>query len=121
MPLTNGMIADSEDDEEDSSEEDGFLDDEAEETDADTGDEDEVDHDDQDSEGEDEESDDGARKHLRQRCRGEVEWGRGSDEGIHVYVLHLALHWTTEFVVRFMTCWLPSSGLFMYVCREKHT
>ena len=60
MPLTNGMIADSEDEEGDSSEEDGLLDDEAEETDADTGDEDEVDHDDQDSQGEDEESDDGA-------------------------------------------------------------
>jgi len=57
MPMTNGMIADSE--EEDCSEEDGLLDDEAEETDADTDDEDEVDHDDLDSQGEDEESDDG--------------------------------------------------------------
>jgi len=54
MPNTNGVIADSEDEEE-SSDEDGFLDDEAEETDADTGDED-VDHDDQDSQ--DEESED---------------------------------------------------------------
>jgi U3 small nucleolar RNA-associated protein 5 len=59
MPMTNGMIADSEDEEGDS--EDGNLvDDEAEETDADSGDEDEVDHDDQDSQGEDEESDDAA-------------------------------------------------------------
>jgi U3 small nucleolar RNA-associated protein 5 len=57
MPMTNGIIADS--DEEDGSEDDDdLLDDEAEETDADTGDEEEVDHDDQDSEGE-EESDDG--------------------------------------------------------------
>jgi U3 small nucleolar RNA-associated protein 5 len=58
MPMKNGVIADSEE-EEDSSEEDGLLDDDAEETDADTGDEDEVDHDDLDSQGEDEESDDG--------------------------------------------------------------
>jgi len=59
MPMTNGKIADSEDEEGDS--EDGNLvDDEAEETDADSGDEDEVDHDDQDSQGEDEESDDAA-------------------------------------------------------------
>lgn len=60
MPMTNGMIADTEDEEEDSSDEDGLLDDEAEETDAATGDEDEVDFDDQDSEGEDVESDDDA-------------------------------------------------------------
>lgn len=58
MPMTNGIIADS-DEEDDSSEDDGLIDDEAEETDADSGDEDEVDHDDQDEEGE-EESDDGA-------------------------------------------------------------
>lgn len=60
MPMTNGMIADSEDEEEESSDEDGLLDDEAEETDADSGDEDEVDFDDQDSDGEDVESDDDA-------------------------------------------------------------
>jgi U3 small nucleolar RNA-associated protein 5 len=58
MPMTNGVIADSEGEEE-SSEDDDLLDDEAEETDADTGDEDEVDHDDQDSQGEDDESEDG--------------------------------------------------------------
>lgn len=58
MPRVNGIIADSED--EDESSEDGLLDDEAEETDADSGDEDEVDFDDQDSEGEDVESDDDA-------------------------------------------------------------
>jgi U3 small nucleolar RNA-associated protein 5 len=57
MPMTNGVIADSDDEEEDS-DEDNLLDDEAEETDADTGDEDEVDHDDQDSLEEDDESDD---------------------------------------------------------------
>jgi U3 small nucleolar RNA-associated protein 5 len=56
MPMTNGIIADS--DEDDSSEDDDLIDDEAEETDADSADEDEVNHDDQDSEGE-EESDDG--------------------------------------------------------------
>lgn len=60
MPMTNGVIAGSEDEEEDSSDEDDLIDDAAEETDADTGDEDEVDHDDQDSQGEDDESDDGA-------------------------------------------------------------
>jgi U3 small nucleolar RNA-associated protein 5 len=60
MPMTNGMIADSEDEEEESSDEDGLLDDEAEETDAESDDEDEVDFDDQDSEGEDVESDDEA-------------------------------------------------------------
>lgn len=54
MPTTNGVIAES--DEEESSDGDNLLDDEAEETDEDTGDEDEVDHDDVDSE--DEESDD---------------------------------------------------------------
>ncbi|KUJ18202.1 NUC189-domain-containing protein [Mollisia scopiformis] len=59
MPMTNGVIADSEDEEEESSDEDDLIDDAAEETDADTGDEDEVDHDDQDSEGEDDDSDDG--------------------------------------------------------------
>jgi U3 small nucleolar RNA-associated protein 5 len=58
MPMTNGMIADSED-EGDSSEDGDLIDDEAEETEADSGDEDEVDHDDQDSQGEEEESDDG--------------------------------------------------------------
>ena len=57
MPLANGIVADS-DEEDDSSDEDDLIDDEAEETDADSGDEDEVDHDDQDSEGE-EESDEG--------------------------------------------------------------
>jgi U3 small nucleolar RNA-associated protein 5 len=57
MPTTNGVIADSEEDEE-SSDEDGLLDDEAEETDADTGDEDEeINHTDQDSE--DDDSEDG--------------------------------------------------------------
>ncbi|KAE8452863.1 hypothetical protein EG329_013135 [Mollisiaceae sp. DMI_Dod_QoI] len=59
MPLTNGVIADSEEEEEDSSDEDDLIDDAAEETDVDTGDEDEVDHDDQDSQGDDDESDDG--------------------------------------------------------------
>ncbi|CZR53180.1 related to UTP5 protein [Phialocephala subalpina] len=58
MPMTNGVIADSEGEEEGSSDDD-LIDDLAEETDADTGDEDEVDHDDQDSQGEDDESDDG--------------------------------------------------------------
>jgi U3 small nucleolar RNA-associated protein 5 len=57
MPMTNGIIADS-DEEDDSSDDDDLIDDEAEETDADTSDEEEVDHDDQDSEGQ-EESDDG--------------------------------------------------------------
>jgi U3 small nucleolar RNA-associated protein 5 len=57
MPMKNGIIADS-DEEDDSSEEDNLIDDEAEETDADTSDEEEVDHDDQDSAGE-EESDEG--------------------------------------------------------------
>jgi U3 small nucleolar RNA-associated protein 5 len=59
MPITNGVIADSEE-EDGSSDEEGLLDDEAEETDADSGDEDEVDFDDQDSEGDDAESDDDA-------------------------------------------------------------
>jgi U3 small nucleolar RNA-associated protein 5 len=61
MPMTNGVIADSdnEEEEDEDSDEDNLLDDEAEETDADTGDEDEVDHDDQDSQEEDDESDDG--------------------------------------------------------------
>ena len=58
MPMTNGLISDSEGEEGESSDGDGLLDDEAEETDADSGDEDEVDFDDQDSEGEDVESDD---------------------------------------------------------------
>ncbi|KAF4637579.1 hypothetical protein G7Y89_g497 [Cudoniella acicularis] len=57
MPMTNGVIADTEDEEEDSSD-NNLIDDEAEDTDEDTGDEDElVDHDDHDSE--EEESDDG--------------------------------------------------------------
>jgi U3 small nucleolar RNA-associated protein 5 len=60
MHMTNGMVSDSEGQEEESNDEDGLLDDEAEETDADSGDEDEVDFDDQDSEGEDVESDDDA-------------------------------------------------------------
>lgn len=68
MPNTNGVIADSEDEEEDSDEE-GFLDDEAEETDADTGDEDEVDHDDQDSQ-DDESNDDEAPPSKLQRVSG---------------------------------------------------
>ncbi|KAH8687707.1 Dip2/Utp12 family-domain-containing protein [Tricladium varicosporioides] len=55
MPMTNGVIADSDEGDEDSSDND-LIDDIAEETDNDTGDEDEVDHDDHDSE--DEESDD---------------------------------------------------------------
>jgi U3 small nucleolar RNA-associated protein 5 len=55
MPTTNGVIADSDDNE--SSDDDNLLDDEAEETDNDSGDEDEVDHEDYDSEAE--ESDDG--------------------------------------------------------------
>jgi U3 small nucleolar RNA-associated protein 5 len=59
MPMTNGVIADSDDEEEEDSDEDNLLDDEAEETDADTGDEDEIDHDDQDSQEEDDESEDG--------------------------------------------------------------
>jgi U3 small nucleolar RNA-associated protein 5 len=58
MPMINGVIADSDEEEEDSSGDD-LLDDEAEETDADTGDEGEVDHDDEDSQEEDDESDDG--------------------------------------------------------------
>jgi U3 small nucleolar RNA-associated protein 5 len=59
MPVTNGVIADSDDEEEEDSDEDNLLDNEAEETDADTGDEDEVDHDDQDSQEENDNSDDG--------------------------------------------------------------
>ena len=54
MPMTNGVIADSED-EEDSSDQDDLIDMEAEETDDDSGDEDEVDHDDEDSEEESDE------------------------------------------------------------------
>jgi U3 small nucleolar RNA-associated protein 5 len=54
MPMTNGVIADSED-EEDSSDQDDLIDVEAEETDDDSGDEDEVDHDDEDSEEESDE------------------------------------------------------------------
>ncbi|KAH6683154.1 putative U3 small nucleolar RNA-associated protein 5 [Halenospora varia] len=57
MPMTNGVIADSDEEDEDSSDND-LIDDIAEETDNDTGDEDEVDHDDHDSE--EEESDDEA-------------------------------------------------------------
>ena len=60
MPATNGVIADSEDEEGEETSEDGLLDDEAEETDAESEDEDEVDFDDQDSDGEDVESDDEA-------------------------------------------------------------
>jgi U3 small nucleolar RNA-associated protein 5 len=60
MPMANGMIIDSDDEEGDSSEDDELIDDEAEETDADSGDEDEVDHDDEDSQGEEEDSDDAA-------------------------------------------------------------
>jgi len=57
IPPTNGMITDSEDEEEDS-EDDGLIDDKVEETDAESDDEDEVDYDDQDSMGDEEESDD---------------------------------------------------------------
>jgi U3 small nucleolar RNA-associated protein 5 len=59
MPITNGVVADS-DDEDQSSDDDNLIDDEAEETDEDGVDEDEVDHDDQDSQEGEEESDDGA-------------------------------------------------------------
>jgi U3 small nucleolar RNA-associated protein 5 len=59
MPTTNGGIADSDDEEDESSEED-LIDDEAEESDNETWDEDEVDHEDMDSEDGDEESDEGA-------------------------------------------------------------
>ncbi|KAI9644251.1 Small subunit (SSU) processome component [Ciborinia camelliae] len=54
--MLNGLVAESDEEEEDS--EDDLIDDEAEETDADSGDEDEVDHDDIDEQGEDDESDD---------------------------------------------------------------
>lgn len=54
MPMTNGVIADSED-EEDSSDGGDLIDAEAEETDDDSMDEDEVDHDDEDSEEESDE------------------------------------------------------------------
>ncbi|KAF7873892.1 hypothetical protein EAF04_002564 [Stromatinia cepivora] len=54
--MLNGLVAESDEEEEDS--EDDLIDDEAEETDADSGDEDEVDHDDIDGQGEDDESDD---------------------------------------------------------------
>ncbi|TVY31189.1 U3 small nucleolar RNA-associated protein [Lachnellula hyalina] len=54
MPMTNGVIADSED-EGDSSGQDNLIDAEAEETDDDSADEDEVDHDDEDSEEESDE------------------------------------------------------------------
>jgi U3 small nucleolar RNA-associated protein 5 len=60
MPITNGVVADSGDDEDESSDDDNLIDDEAEETDEDGVDEDEVDHDDQDSQEGEEESDDGA-------------------------------------------------------------
>jgi U3 small nucleolar RNA-associated protein 5 len=60
MPMRNGMVAESEDEEGESSDEGDLIDDEAEETDDDDADENEVDHDDLDSQGEDEESDDGA-------------------------------------------------------------
>jgi U3 small nucleolar RNA-associated protein 5 len=61
MPLTNGKLGESEDEDSESSEDDDaddLIDDEAEETDNDEADENEVDHDDQDEEVEDEESDD---------------------------------------------------------------
>lgn len=60
MPMTNGVIADSDDEEGESSDDENVIDNEAEETDADSGDEDDVDHDDQDSLVDDDESDDGA-------------------------------------------------------------
>jgi len=63
MPMTNGVIADSEDEES----EDELIDDEAEETDDDSGDEDEVDHDDEDSE---EESDEEPPPSKMQRVSG---------------------------------------------------
>lgn len=56
--MLNGLVAESDEEEEDS--EDDLIDDEAEETDADSGDEDEVDHDDIDEQGDDDESDDAA-------------------------------------------------------------
>lgn len=55
MPNTNGIIADSEDQDSGSEDED-LIDDEAEETDAESGDEDEVDFDDQDEVEEEEDS-----------------------------------------------------------------
>ncbi|KAH8811826.1 Dip2/Utp12 family-domain-containing protein [Xylogone sp. PMI_703] len=60
MPLTNGMVAESDEEEEDSEDDEDLIDNEAEETDADTDDEAEVDHDDLDSQGDEEESDDAA-------------------------------------------------------------
>ncbi|TVY49613.1 U3 small nucleolar RNA-associated protein [Lachnellula occidentalis] len=54
MPMTNGVIADSED-EADSSGQEDLIDAEAEETDDDSADEDDVDHDDEDSEEESDE------------------------------------------------------------------
>jgi U3 small nucleolar RNA-associated protein 5 len=61
MPMTNGRVVNSEDEESESSqdEDDDLIDDEAEETDEDNADENDVDHDDQDEEVDDEESDDG--------------------------------------------------------------
>lgn len=53
MPMTNGVAADSDEDESD--EENGLIDDEAEETDEEELDEDQVDHDDEDSEEESDE------------------------------------------------------------------
>ncbi|EHK98446.1 hypothetical protein GLAREA_09642 [Glarea lozoyensis ATCC 20868] len=67
MPTTNGVIADSDDNE--SSDDDNLLDDEAEETDNDSGDEDEVDHEDYDSEAEESDDGDAAPPSKLQRVR----------------------------------------------------
>ncbi|TVY81021.1 U3 small nucleolar RNA-associated protein [Lachnellula suecica] len=67
MPMTNGVIADSEDEEDSSGNE--LIDDEASETDNDSGNEDEVDHDDEDSE---EESDEEPPPTKMQRVSGIV-------------------------------------------------
>jgi U3 small nucleolar RNA-associated protein 5 len=67
MPTTNGVIADSDDDE--SSNDNDFLDDDAEETDRDSGDENEVDHDDYDTEAEESDEADAAPPSKLQRVR----------------------------------------------------
>jgi U3 small nucleolar RNA-associated protein 5 len=67
MPMTNGVIADSDDDE--SSDGNDLLDDEAEETDNDSGDEDQVDHEDYDTEAEESDEADAAPPSKLQRVR----------------------------------------------------
>jgi U3 small nucleolar RNA-associated protein 5 len=67
MPTTNGVIADSDDD--NSSDDNDLLDDEAEETDNDSADEDEVDHEDYDSEAEETDEGDTAPPSKLQRLR----------------------------------------------------